>query len=281
MAGVVVIAVWAGSVGARLRLPYILPMAIMMVGGLIAAFVNGSISSGIQAVLQELFLLAWCGALVTLFRSPSSAADDHAHLGAEQHRVGRVPRGGHPDRSERLGRGGHARRVMPQRVEVAVQLTFDHPNMAGNYFMISLFVVLASGYPKHRLLRAGGCIVLLMAMLYAGSNTALARPAHRPAGHGLRQREAPDGPGVRGRRGPLHRAGRWSGVDGGGAAGDGVGPVQRQPPGPLLGRPERTRARTPESPSSRCSSTSTGGATSSGSDRRRRRRSSVRATSRR
>jgi O-antigen ligase len=45
--------------------------------------------------------------------------------------------------------------------------------MAGNYFMISLFVVLASGYPKHPVLRAGGCIVLFMAMLYAGSNTAL------------------------------------------------------------------------------------------------------------
>jgi O-antigen ligase len=53
------------------------------------------------------------------------------------------------------------------------QLTFDHPNMAGNYFLITLFVVLASGYPKRPVVRAGACIVLLMAMLYAGSNTAL------------------------------------------------------------------------------------------------------------
>ena len=62
MAGLVVIVVWAGSVGARLRLPYIFPLGIMMVGGLIAAFVNGSVNKGTQAVLQELFLLLWCGA---------------------------------------------------------------------------------------------------------------------------------------------------------------------------------------------------------------------------
>jgi hypothetical protein len=172
MAGLVVIVVWAGSVGARLRVPYILPMAIMMVGGLIAAFVNGSVSSGIQAVLQELFLLAWCGALVTLFRSPSALRTIMRTWA-----VSSIAWAGFLVVAILTGQNGLAgagtRAGSAAAGEGRAQLTFDHPNMAGNYFMISLFVVLASGYPKHPVLRAGGCIVLFMAMLYAGSNTAL------------------------------------------------------------------------------------------------------------
>ena len=241
MAGVVVIAVWAGSVGARLRLPYILPMAIMMVGGLIAAFVNGSISSGIQAVLQELFLLAWCGALVTLFRSPTAlrtimrtwALSSIAWAGFLVVAIltGQNGLAGAGTRASDAAAGGGR-----------AQLTFDHPNMAGNYFMISLFVVLASGYPKHPVLRAGGCIVLLMAMLYAGSNTALL---------GL-----PIGLLVMVFVNVKRRTDLVSAVAAVlciGLAGGlvwtvvaqpvmRVGPVQRQPPGPLLGRPERTRS---------------------------------------
>jgi O-antigen ligase len=170
--GIVVIVVWAGSVRARLRLPYIAPMAIMMVGGLIAAIINGSTSAGSQAVLQELFLLAWCGALTTLFRSAralrtvirawalSSIAWAGFLVGAIM--LGQNGLAGVGTRAGDAAAGGGR-----------AQLTFDHPNMTGNYFMISLFVVLASGYPKRPLVRAGGCILLLMAMLYAGSNTAL------------------------------------------------------------------------------------------------------------
>jgi O-antigen ligase len=53
------------------------------------------------------------------------------------------------------------------------RLLFDHPNMAGNFFMIGLFLVLASGFPRRRPLRYACCAVLLAAMFLTGSNAAL------------------------------------------------------------------------------------------------------------
>ena len=42
------------------------------------------------------------------------------------------------------------------------RLFFDHPNMAGNFFMIGLFLVLASGFPRRRPLRSACCAVLVV-----------------------------------------------------------------------------------------------------------------------
>jgi O-antigen ligase len=52
-------------------------------------------------------------------------------------------------------------------------LFFDHPNMAGNFFMIGLFLVVASGYPRRRSLRYACCGVLLVATFLTGSNAAM------------------------------------------------------------------------------------------------------------
>ena len=52
------------------------------------------------------------------------------------------------------------------------ELNFDHPNMAGNYFMASFFMVLAARCPTWPFTRAVACVTLLAAMMYAGSNTA-------------------------------------------------------------------------------------------------------------
>jgi O-antigen ligase len=53
------------------------------------------------------------------------------------------------------------------------QLFFDHPNMAGNYFMIGIFVVLAARFPRRRSVRAACLLLLLAAMFFTGSNAAL------------------------------------------------------------------------------------------------------------
>jgi O-antigen ligase len=53
------------------------------------------------------------------------------------------------------------------------RLFFDHPNMAGNYFMIAVFIVLASGYPRRLWLRMSFVLVLVAAMFVTGSNAAL------------------------------------------------------------------------------------------------------------
>ena len=53
------------------------------------------------------------------------------------------------------------------------ELTFDHPNMAANYFLISLFVVVLSRSPRNRLGRVAACAALLGALVVTGSNAAL------------------------------------------------------------------------------------------------------------
>ena len=52
-------------------------------------------------------------------------------------------------------------------------LTFDHPNMAANYFFISLFVVVLARSPRNRLARLAACVLLLGALVVTGSNAAL------------------------------------------------------------------------------------------------------------
>ena len=119
------------------------PIALLVIAGATAALLNGSARSGAQAVLQEIFLLAWCGAVTSLCRSERvlravvrtwclsstcwagfmvvallAGQDDLAGL----HRAD----------------GGRA------------ELNFDHPNMAGNYFMASFFIVLAARCPRGR-----------------------------------------------------------------------------------------------------------------------------------
>ena len=44
--------------------------------------------------------------------------------------------------------------------------------MAGNFFMISVFIVVAAGYPRRLPLRIGACLLLLAAMFFTGSNAA-------------------------------------------------------------------------------------------------------------
>jgi O-antigen ligase len=53
------------------------------------------------------------------------------------------------------------------------RLFFDHPNMAGNFFMIAIFLVVASGFPRQRPLRYACCAVLLVAVFLTGSNAAM------------------------------------------------------------------------------------------------------------
>ena len=54
-----------------------------------------------------------------------------------------------------------------------VQGTLGDPNLAANYFLISLFVVLACGRPRSRVGRASAVMILLTAVALTGSNGGL------------------------------------------------------------------------------------------------------------
>jgi O-antigen ligase len=169
---------WALRHRPPLRVPYGWPMAGIMITGLIAALPSVNPTGATVAVLQELFLLMWCAAVATVSRTPEALRTllrawvasavawavllEFAMI-AGLHSI-----------------AGTGTRVAPQTggsvaagVGTRARLFFDHPNMAGNYFMIAVFIAVASGYPRNRWLRVAACGVLVVAMFLSGSNAAL------------------------------------------------------------------------------------------------------------
>jgi O-antigen ligase len=165
-ASIFAVFVWALRTRARVRVPYVVPTTALMVIGLTSALFGALPAAGTVAVAQEIFLLGWCAAVATLCRTPRALAvvlrtwAISATAWASLLCVAVATGAGGP-----LGatNGGGVRS----------QLLFDHPNMAGNYFVIAIFAVLASGYPRRRLLRWSCYALLLVATLLTGSNAAL------------------------------------------------------------------------------------------------------------
>ena len=165
-ASIFVVFVWALRTRAALRLPYAVPTTALMLVGLASALLSLLPAAGFVAVVQEIFLLCWCAAVATLCRSPRAlkvvlrtwaiSATAWATL-----LIGAVAAGLEGPLTATNGGG------------IRYRLFFDHPNMAGNFFVIAIFVVLASGYPGRRLFRFAAYGLLLGATLLTGSNAAL------------------------------------------------------------------------------------------------------------
>ncbi|SFL25644.1 O-antigen ligase family protein [Geodermatophilus ruber] len=162
---VTVALLWALSRGARLRVPYFVPTAAFVTVGLLAAMLSVlPLRSGV-AVVQEIFLFCWCAALATVCRTP--------------HALGVVIRTWALSVTAWAAVlvfgvvAGVAAITNAEAGGTRARLFFDHPNMAGNFFMIGMFVVVASGCPRRRWLRYGCVAVLFLAMFYTASNAAL------------------------------------------------------------------------------------------------------------
>ena len=166
VAGVVVTLLWAAATRARLRVPYLVPVGGLVITGCVAGLFSISPSAGALAVGQDIFLLAWCAAVVNACRTPAglsvilrtwcwSAVGWATVLLAAVATHHRALAGINPTT------GGRA------------ELNFDNPNMAANYFFISLFIVVAARCPGNRLVRAGAGLMIFGALVLTGSNAAL------------------------------------------------------------------------------------------------------------
>ena len=175
--GLVVVFAWVVRNRVPLRLPYLVPVTGLMATGLVAALFSVSPSGGLQAVVQESFLVLWCAAVAMVCRTTralglllrvwAGSAIGWAALlilavatGQKWLSGAGSVANGTSDLSG-LSEGTRAR------------LFFDHPNMAGNYFMVAIFVVVAAGYPRRLSVRVSACAVLGVAMFLTGSNAAL------------------------------------------------------------------------------------------------------------
>jgi len=164
-AGILMIAVWAGTTRARVHVPYVVPVGGLAVAGLVAALAGDAPIPGGSAVLQDVFLLGWCAAVTSVCRTPRALQTVVRAwcLSATAWAVLLVvfTLSGQSALAGKAGGVGRAR------------LLFDHPNMAGNYFVIAFFVVLAARYPRQPMARALAVAALLVAVLLTGSNGAL------------------------------------------------------------------------------------------------------------
>jgi O-antigen ligase len=166
LGGVLTALLWASATRARLHVPYAFPVGILVLAGCLSAMFGIAPGVGAVAVVQDVFLLCWCAAVMNACRKPASLAIvlrtwSWSAVGWATFLLGAVLTHHHALAGVSRADGGRA------------ALTFDHPNMAANYFFVSLFVVLLTRSPRNRLGRVGACLALLGALVVTGSNAAL------------------------------------------------------------------------------------------------------------
>jgi O-antigen ligase len=166
LVAVLVVLIWARSVGARLHLPYAFPMGISIIAGALGAIAGRFPGKAGLALGQDIFLLVWAGVIVTACRTPGAlrtvlkwwaiTAIGWALLLLAAVNVGATGLAG-----EAANNGGRA------------ALTFRDPNLAASYFVPSLAILWATSTPRALWLRIVATAALLAALLYTGSNGGL------------------------------------------------------------------------------------------------------------
>jgi hypothetical protein len=156
---------WALSTRVQLRLPYGLSVGLFMVAGLLPAMFHFPLPA-LLAVLQDLVLLCFVAAIVNVSRNAGAfniltatwayAAIVWAAAMVSMMLLGRPDLAG-----------------VNERWGTRAGLTFGDPNMAGTYYVLGIFIVAATRRPRNRILRLAAYAVLVLAILYTGSNGSL------------------------------------------------------------------------------------------------------------
>jgi O-antigen ligase len=155
---------WLYRYSGTVILPYSLGIGILMIAGLIAAVHQHVPLAGLP-VLQDLFLLLWAAGVANAVQRPwvlrvflrawcwsgivAAGVMVFAKLAGLSTLAGINPKNG--------GRAA---------------LTMSDPNMAANYFLCALLVLLATRVISRRWIRLLGVVVILTAIVFTGSNGA-------------------------------------------------------------------------------------------------------------
>lgn len=157
---------WFGESRRRIRFPYALPLGLILLGGALGALWGPAPAIGVVAVVQDTVLLLWFWAVVNIAGTPERLqlilrAWVYAAIGWAVVLLISVA-------AEIAAISGQ---VESEGVRTA--LTFGNPNLAGNYFFVSIMIVWATGRPQRRLMRLASYALLLAALASTGSNGAL------------------------------------------------------------------------------------------------------------
>jgi len=164
IAAIIAVLVWANLARHRWRLPYVLPVALMIVGGAFGALVGPVPSLGVTAITQDMLLFAWCSTVVNIsYRAGNfrtlAAAWAYGSIGwASLVVVGVVI--GSPLLTGKTATEGSR-----------IALTFGDPNVAAYYFFISIMVIWATMQPRRHWLRWAAYSPLVVCIVLTGSNS--------------------------------------------------------------------------------------------------------------
>jgi len=167
------VALWAYISRERIRAPYGISVGLIIVAGCISGIAGpllrgalvtvGYPEAPLVAVVQDLYLLCWCLALVNLARSASALRVLlTAWVFASAFWAGILVVG--------VVFGITALSGIEAGNGVRADGQFGDPNMAAGYFALSIFVLWSSAVPRRAWLRACVVALLLTAMVFTGSN---------------------------------------------------------------------------------------------------------------
>lgn len=154
---------WAVTGRHRLRVPYLGPVALMVFAGSLAIILAGAGGLGQLALAQDVLLLAWAAALANLGRDPALL-----RLGLRAWGVSGICYAGVLVAAVLLHLNALA--GISARDGTRASFTLGDPNLAANYFLLALLIVRATRTPRRPVLRWAGCLLLIVAMLFTGSN---------------------------------------------------------------------------------------------------------------
>jgi O-antigen ligase len=166
LASILTGAVWARSGHHKLRAPYFIPVALMVAAGAASGLVSVLPGLALSTLSTDLLLFAWCTVVVNVLSSPRAmryALAAWSWAGIFWAAVVTLGWLGHITALEGL-QPADGNRVL---------FTFGDPNYAATYWVVTIFVVYASGVPRARWMRFSGYAVLVWAVALSESNGAV------------------------------------------------------------------------------------------------------------
>jgi O-antigen ligase len=162
----VVAVLWASRANLPVRLPYLLGVSGLVLGGAFAAVVSGAPLGTGLVLAQDVFLVLWAAVLalgrhnVAIVSAVTVAWCRMAPVYAGVMVVAYV-----------LGLNAIAGVTATDGVRASY--TFGDPNLAGNYLVVSLLMMVACKRPRSTAVRVIGYLLVLAAIGFTGSNGAM------------------------------------------------------------------------------------------------------------
>jgi len=157
---------WGVNSEERWHFPYAFAMFLFLGGGVVGALAGPVPVAGITALIQDVFLLTWCWAVLNICISTSNMRillrtwAYSSIVWASLLFLG-------------LATGTTALTGRSSNEAGRTMLTFGSPNVAANYLFISVMVIWATGHPRRRLFRFAGYGLLVAALISTGSNSGI------------------------------------------------------------------------------------------------------------